>query len=355
MNVTLQCLLAVLFSATALQAEPFHTSVAFRRQLSLPASIFWSEVPLRAAVIELSKTRRLATWLDRRCDPSQPISFAANFSTLRACLTAMAVQEPNLEAVWLDDVVYFGPSGAGNRLATMHEIHKQELAKLPPAAQARLRRKKPSDWARLTSPQTLVEQMETELGNSINNKDLVRHDLWYEHTLPDLPLFERLELVLVGFDLTFTMNRDGSVTIVPMPHSPRVTRPHKIPKDRLDAIQTVLKPYPNARLHNDQLTASWRVHELVEQLSLPKPAPSDRDQTLYTLRAKNQPVGSFLRSLCRQLSLECEFADVSQADLEQRITFEVKRAKLRKLFEEILVPVGMSFKLENDKLVVSKK
>jgi hypothetical protein len=249
-------------------------------------------------------------------------------------------------------VLYFAPPDSADRLATIHEIHKQQIRRLPSKQRRRWERAKSSSWPRLTSPTTLVDQIEAELGTPIEGKEMVLHDLWPARALPSLPLFQRLELVLAGFDLTFVLDDKYEVEVLPMPLSPRITQKVEIPASRLDAVTEVLNMHSSATLKNSELTASWRVHELVKRTIAPPSTDRNLDRIRYTLRAENQPLGPFVRSLCRQLDLECEFTDAATIDLEKRISFQVDRADVRTLFRKILEPTGLRFTLDNKKLRV---
>ena len=351
---SLGCLLITFAAPLHAQSRNF-SGRRFQRQLSAPASIFWSEVPLRDAVTNLSETRRLTVWLDRRCDPNEPISFGANLPRLKDCLWKLANEKPDLDVAWLDDVIYIGPSNAANRLATVNVIHEQMLSKLSGSIGSPWRRRKSMIWPRLTSPVDLLNELEQELGREIRGKEQVTHDLWAAKRLPSLPLFQRLELLLVGFDLTFVFEPNGGAKIVTMPTEPRATERVSIPSERTEEIKELLAQHPTAKLDDRELAASWRVHKLVERSLEPPPDNRILDQLRYNLKAENQLLGNFVKSLCKQLELSCEFQGVDEAVLEQRISFEVHQASLRRLFLAILEPVGLQFELEDQQLRIMPK
>lgn len=345
---------ALLLVAPASAQSRYFSGKRFERQLDSPASIFWSDVPLSDAISNLSQTRRLAIWLDRRCDPNQLVSFGANLARLRDCLWKLSEEQEELDVAWVGDVIYVAPPNAANRLATVNAVHQQMLARLPGSQRGKWRQSKSMVWPKLTSPIQLVDQLEAELGMPIIGKAKVSHDLWPARQLPSIPLYQRLELLLAGFDLTFVFDEQGVAKIVEMPDSPRVTQSHKIPKPRLADVQAVLERFPLAKLQASELSASWFVHQLVLRTVTPPPTKRDLDRIRYTLRAENQTLGTFVRSLCKQLDLECDFNGVEHEKLEARVSFEVKQADIRTLFEEILKPAGLEFTLDGDKLMVTR-
>lgn len=351
---SLVCLLFTFVAPLLAQNRPF-VGRRFERQLSAPASIFWSEVPLRDAVSNLSETRRLSVWLDRRCDPAGRISFGANLPRLKDCLWKLANDNSDLDVTWLEDLIYVGPSTAANRLATVNAIHQQMLSKLSSSTRSPWQRRKLMSWPRLTSPVDLLHELEQELGREIRGKERVTHDLWAAKKLPPLPLFQRLELILVGFDLTFVFESDGGAKIVAMPIQPRVEHRVSVPAEKSEDVEELLAKHPTAKLNGDKLAASWRVHELVARKLEPPPDNRVLDRLRYTLKAENQVLGDFVRSLCKQLEMTCEFQSVDKSVLEQRISFNVQQASVRKLFQVILEPAGLQFELEGQQLKVMSK
>lgn len=317
----------------------------FVRQLESPASIIWSEAPLRASFRDLAKTRRIGIWIDRRCDPSKKLSFKANKPRLQDCLWQFSAST-ELDVAWFNNVVCVGPADVANRLATVHEIHRQQLADLPGTVSRRWRSSEPFTWPRLTSPLDLLGELEDELGSSLEGKSRVHHDLWPAQTLPRLPLFQRLELLLAGFDATFVFTPTGA-KITNLPKLPRYEKSLRVTGDQQQKVRELLKQFPEATWEKGKLKASWRVHQLVDRTLHPPSSQSNTRSIRYTLRAENQQLEKFVRGLSEQLELDCQFIDVPRKVLDSRITFEVKRATLRELLQAIVGPAGLAFTLED--------
>ena len=251
------------------------------------------------------------------------------------------------------DSLYVAPPNAANRLATVHEIHRNQLPRLPEANRDRWLSRSAVNWPRLSNPVEILTQLESELGGEIRNKEKVVHDLWPAKNLPRMPLYQRLELVLAGFDLTFTFAEDGGASIIAMPKSPAYPRVTKVPEDKLDAVRKELSERDSSRasLENGKLTASWRTHEAVSRILNPPSKEQDFSRIRYTLKVENQQVGPFLRRICTQLSLQCEFVDVPDEIQDTRVSFEVDKATLRTLFKTILEPVALEFSFSNNELL----
>lgn len=348
----LRVLLFVAIGLPALaQPTDFFRGQEFQRQMKLPASIFWSQVPLSDAAANLSATRRLAIWVDRRLDPAHSMSFGANSPSLEACLFRLSKERREIDAAWIEGVIYLGPPKSANRFATVHAIHLQSLQKLPSAERGRWLKTRAMDWPRLTSPKTLVAELENQVGRRVVRAEIVPHDLWAAKRLPPLPAFARLELVLAGFDLTFVLQQDGTAKIIPMPKSPRWQKSVYLPQKRRAAVEAVLAEAPQVSWEDRDgetfLNASWKVHQQVRRAIYPRRPARRSPQIRYTLQADNQPLGQFVTTLCKQLSLQPEFSAAAQAKLKQRVSFSVKEADVKTLFTAILNPVELEFELSN--------
>lgn len=349
--------IAWLFGSAHGQSSEHLSSPRFQQQLAAPASIFWDEVPISSAISELSRTQRMHCWLDRRLDPSMPISFSSQQAALGKSLLQLATDNENLDIAWIGDVLIFGPKDAAERVATVHRIHRDRLD----AMQSRFHRtawinRKTMRWDKLATPRILVDRLERELESDIAGKDLVPHDLWNGGILQDLPLYVRLELVLSGFDLTFAFRSDGGARIIRMPEQPVATWKLKIPRDRRDTVKEIVLRQPAAALDGDRLTASWTTYQLVKQALVDDNSDNETlDNARYTLKAQNQQVGPFLQNLCKQLGLECRFDNVDSVELQRRVSFEVREVRLEALLQKAVETTPLSATLTGTTLIVQKK
>lgn len=353
----LRFLLALLVTHQLATCEetPWATGPKFQQELRKPAGLIWSELPLHVAVTSLQRNRGLPVWLDRRCDPSQKLTMSSP-KPLGDSFAELSETMDTLDIAWSEQVLYFGPPAAANRWATTHYKHREMLTQLRPAQRRRWNNKKPWTWVRLTDPRQLLDQLQSEWGSPFQGRDQVTHDLWAAREYPPLPLFVRLELLLSGFDLTYTFDKRGNPRIRPMPQRPRIQRAVAIGPDGRTAFDEILTRAPEARLSagGETLIASWATHEKLRRLDdtaktqRQPPAASLR----YTLQAQNKPLGPLLRQLCQQLQLECEFHKNAQINDRTMVSFTVEQATLDELLLAVLRPVGLRYKLQARKLTV---
>lgn len=326
------------------------TERILEQELERAATIVWTDSPLRQAMQGVMTSRGVPVWVDRRCDPSQPINLTSHAS-LADAFWELSQSNPQLDIAWSSDVIYVGPEHEANRWATMHQWHRQQIGRLPRPARRRWLATSPWQWTRLTDPQTLLQQLETELGIRIEDRKRVTHDLWPAADFPPLPAFVRLELLTAGFGDTFELQSDGRAILRPMPTAPALVRTVDVSANSQAAVQAIVDADPLAQWSADrkQLKASWRTHEAIarERRSSagnstsdrePRPAQPSLDNLRFTLRANDQLLGPFLAQLGKQLNLKIELSQAAQEKSNHRISFAVEQATVDELFTAILRP-----------------
>lgn len=358
MSIILFLMIGALTHLASAEPIDFRCGARFRQQLQLPASIYWSAVPLREGLENLARTQRLAIWLDRRVVPDQPVTLSAKESTLSACFSVLANTE-NLDISWTDCVVYIGPENAADRFATVNRVHARLVTKLARTPRHRWQVRKGSSWPNLTTPGELVTEIEQEVGVRISGQEQIPHDLWPAGQWSSLPAYTRLGLILAGFDLTVLWNPDGSVRIVTLPERPKFQQTYRVSAAQQQTIQKLVAGFPHAKLDQTagraHLAASWRVHEAVRQaMEEPVRRQGHIEDTRYTLRGVNQSVGPLLEKLTQQLELTCEFSAAAR-HYEQRVSFEVRQVDRDELFRTILADTGLRSELQGTVLRVFLK
>lgn len=359
-TITRTVLLSLIMSSWAsAQGSDLLTGKKLKRELARAGTIYWSASPLREAFSSITTTRRVPVWIDRRCDPKQAVTLTSQ-AALDDCLWEVVESNERIDVAWSQDLVYVGPPHAANRWATVNELHRNMLKSLPHRQRDIWQQRKAWKWERLTNPQDLLLELERELGHSIDGRQRVLHDLWPAAEFPPLPLFVRLELLLSGYDCTFTFDAQRKPVIRKMPPAPRMTRTVSNVQEHQAALRKLLDSNPQAKLSDDgsRLTGSWRVHEAFRRAITPRSNPPKQaswDDVQFTLRAKDQPLEQFLTQLSQQLQLKCEFSTAAKSKAAQMISFEVEKVDLQGLLTAILSPAGLKFKLQNETVHVTSQ
>ena len=338
-------------------SEPF-VGKAMQQEMRRPGTVFFTDSPIREAFASLTANRRVAIWVDRRCDPEKTVSFMGNAS-LADNLWTLSNNDTTLDIAWSENLIYVSPPHTATNWASVHMLHQAALRRLPADVRSVWQRSQPWHWPRLTNPQHLLTQLQTELGRPIRNQEWIRHDLWPAGHFPALPLFERLELLVAGFDLSFSFDDDGGATLHRMPTHATYRRRLNLTREGRSQLNEFLRANPTVQLVSDgrTLDASWRQQEAFQRLIRPTPTVRPRRQSdvRYSLKATNRPLRSFLTQLAAQLNLKCEFTAAAAERSETRISFAVQQVDRDELLQAILDPVGLTHTILDDTLRVDTK
>ena len=332
----------------------------FQRQLQLPGPISWSEQSLRQGLKSVSRSQRIAIWLDRRIDPDGAISITTSGESLQATLQQVA-EKLGGGVGFVGNVVYIGPKSVAARLATIAAIKRQATASLPSEAQTRWKRHQPFQWEALSSPGELLDQLAIEVRISgqfkVVQSERLPHDLWAPGDYPPLPPTDRLTLLLAGFDLSFDLARDGTaIRIAPMPESVSISRTFS-PDNALRAEQRIAREFPNVKMERrgNRLTATGRFEdlELIGRVLRGEKVTAlvvDGAKTRFDLKVDNAKVGAIIGTLKKQRNLIVKLDPAVSDKLDTLVTFSVQQVTLTELLEAALKPVGITFRLNGNTL-----
>jgi hypothetical protein len=200
-------LIASLLATVAPGQEPiaWKTGPALEIQLKQQYTIQWQDRPLRPVLARLARETAVATFLDRRIDPDQPLSLEVTDIPLNQLHDRIA-SAVGASACRISAVKYIGPSGIAGKLPSIAAQRRSEAAKMPADLRARFLNQRPLTWPELAQPRDLVAALAEEAGLSVNLPEAIPHDLWPAVDLPSLTWTDRLSLVLAGFDLTFEID-----------------------------------------------------------------------------------------------------------------------------------------------------
>jgi hypothetical protein len=334
------------------------TGAALQSSLRLPADVSWSTVPFRQALYGLAREKQVAMLLDRRVDPDRRITLAIRDQPLEEALAQVAA-ERGIAQTMLGPVVYFGPAAAAARLRTIAELRRQEAHRLGAAVEVRLLRLKALHWDDLATPREILAQLAQENGWRLAALERVPHDLWAAADLPPLTFMDRLCLILVQFDLTFTIDAaDGSLRLEPLPDVVAIQRSYPADRRPQDAMRKWAALAPDAKMElagsRILVTGSVEDHERIAAADRPPAERSHRTavarpaEKRYTLRQAKGQLGDLTAKLAAllQLDLKMDRQALQQAGiaLEQPVSLTVTDATVDELFEKLLGPAGCTFR-----------
>lgn len=355
------------------RASEWLTGRAFDEKLTQPATVLWEASPLREYLCDFGRAQRTAILVDRRVDPDQMLTLAVRDEPVLAVIQK-AANSRNLRAAVLRNVIFVGDSASANRIRTVSELRRREIAALGGDASQTFSRQAPLAWSDLVSPRDLLGRLAEENGLEIVNLEQVPHDLWAAGELPSMSLAERLTLILHQFDLTFRVAADARrLAVIPLPQNVGIVRDYPGGSAPEALAQKWRDAYPNCQFR----IAGNRIHVrgLVEDLdaieatrnpvrqqagkSRGNRKPDRPSEQVFTADVPNQPLGAVLDHFAKQLGLQLRIDHASLQDagvsLDQLVSFRVENATFDELFEAALAPVNCTHERQANVLKVWAK
>ena len=337
---------------------------AFERELKGPVDYAWAPKSLREALDALAEQHHIAIILDRRVDPNQEVENSDRGLQLELLFQGMA-NHLDLGVSFLDSVVYFGPKSTAKNLATIAALRKEEVRKLPESSRRSLLQLKVWRWEQLAEPQQLMVALAAEVNVKLVGVEEIPHDLWPAANLPALSFTDRMTLLLAGFDKTFEFAPDGlAIRLIDMPDAVIFQKAYRVGSDPSGRVADLTRMFPNAKIRADGnsilVAGLMEDHKVIRELLDGKSVrrtnviPTTRPATLKIDRfsVENKRAGDVAKYLAEQLKMEIAFEPETQTRLQKLVTVEVKDATPEEVFEAVLTPVGLTFRLEGKSLTV---
>lgn len=336
---------------------PWATGPALERRLAETVDIVMGEDPLRGALENLARNKRVAVLIDRRVDPNRKIQISVHQTSLKEALAAIA-QKCGLGVSMVGPVVYFAPPEVARRVRTLAELREEEVRRLPPSAGKIFLQSKALAWGDFTTPRELLEKLGSDNGIEITGIDQVPHDLWSAADLPPLGLIYRLTLIAGQYDLTFAVSTDGKrIQLLPIPEQVELVRSYPAGRDPQATAEKFAALAPQARIiiagSKIEVGGMIEDHERIAAGQRPvqgrptKSVEPDPAWKRYTLTVKEKPLGPLLKQLAVQLNLELKMDEkvLEQAgiSLQQRVSFSVKNVTLDELLRAALLQTPLKF------------
>jgi hypothetical protein len=315
--------------AAMLAAPPARAAEAVARALATPVTATWTKLPLRAAAERLSEIGGVAIVVDRRIDPDTLVTLDAEGENLAAVLTRVAAAA-GAEAVAYAGHVRLVPAGRGAALAAAERQRADELRRLPsrfrPAALAR----REASWPAGAVPREIVAADAARAGIVIAGLDDLPHDHFPAGLMPQLPLADRIDLILAHFDRRVAWK----------PQAARGSDEVACP------LVTIAAADPDA--------GGGRL--LPEPSAAPAPGRADAGATTYTLTVA-APLEEILAALARRfgLTLELDRAGLARSGVApgEIVRLEVRDVSRDQLLDAITTPRGLNWRIEDGALSVS--
>lgn len=372
----LLCVCLLSFSGTiqplaAQQAPPkpaaLLTGTRFADTLLNPLSLSWTERPLRTGMNELGELKRVSILLDRRLDPSSPVSLEAQRIAVMQIIK-QAAKPLNADISAVGNVLYVGPRLTAQRLRTMVDLRHDEIltqinsgkGKPAPAAITARTNRRSVTWDDLTTPTEIVKLIAEKYELTVDGIEAVPHDLWAKGTLPSVTSSEALQLILGQFDLSFEWSETGKgVRVVPLPEAPRVERMYEVGTKADQLAKSLPQDVPEAAItvNGTKLIVSGRSeeHDQIDAILHPNRQVARKPnaappQVLFTFEVKNVRLIDFMQNFEKQSDFRFDYDadELEQAGIKltREITLKMQRAKPADLFRAMFADIGIDFEID---------
>ncbi len=287
----------------------------------------WTRVPLRDWTTRVTELAGRPVILDRRINPDLPVTLVARGEPLRDILDRVAA-DAGAAVDELESTIRIVPTAVAGRATRADHDRRLGVARTAPDLRRRLVATAPWTWPTASRPRDLVTSLAASAGLDLEGIDTVPHDHFPPAELPGLSLAERLDLVLAHFDRRVIWDgRTGK------------------PAGRIIAIDAEIAAAAHAAANGPKPRSPPTA----------KPSRTVKVRDEFTLKLE-APLDQALAAITRQLDLELEL-DVASLAARGIAPGEIVRADVVKasredLFNAILGPVGLTWRLEGRRLMV---
>ena len=356
----LTILILLVPSTLASQQPPSATlsNANFQKQLNTPISAHW-DLPLSNIIQSIRETQNVVVFLDQRIDPQQSIQFKIQDTKLTTALDQLAMQ-CNSRVSMVRNVVYIGPVKTTQWLATVAEIQAENHRRRPGPETTHLFQPQTTQWNRLSQPRVIVEHVADSIRTQVTNLELIPFDLWDQNSLPALPFAHRFTLLLAGFNLTYQVNADHSITLVPFPEQAKIQKTFVKPVGAAN-LARIKSSFPKLEIlaNTDQLVVRgrWEDIERLDQLlrgkTVTTPVNGATSMQVYTLTVTNQTIQDVLKAIAANEKLELTATPGAMQRWSERITLTAKELPLTELLKQVVQQGQLQFEVDEKQLRIT--
>jgi hypothetical protein len=331
-----------------------------------PASILWKQQPLREGLINVSRVYNVSIWLDRRLDSSNEVTLNLSKDRIDQLLVDVA-QSANAQFGFIESVAYIGPAAEVSQLQmaywrAWYSYRKMKNAETKKANDNYVDRLdcQPLTWQRFSTPLEILKEIEEKWGITLDDKDLIPHDVWAQGDYPPLTLPGQLSLVLAGFGLT------AEPTASPLRW--KIAKPKPVSKAMLSypspdwkgsQIEQLLKNHADFdfKKENDLalLQAEPSVHYdlMISRIWAALPKPKSRFATIrFTFEVNNIPAPEVIEGIATQLKLSTSWKIDRQSLKDKRISLNITQADLEGMLKQISQATGTTLQVVDESIMI---
>lgn len=337
----------VLLGTAVARADDFSVQDRFCASLSSPMSSVVEGKPFRIALTGLAHQAGLNIWVDRRVDPSSPVSANLVGLTVYSAIEKLAA-ERDCVVMPVSRVVLVGRQGWVDQ--TANAILSLKLGA----------REEPADiaWDDLTTP---AEAMVIAAGGAVDVEPTLPHDLWPATDWKQIDRRVAIALVLSQFDRvpqsTPSLTRIRSA---PATNSGSVTRRYALAKANAVIRRTMQDRDRRSRFRQQQdwleATGNVAAHREAVQAHFQrlKVAAVNPASDTFTLKKTKATAENLLMKFAQTAGKRCVIEETAREACKQVVSIEGTDLTLEKLVEMVADRVGVTVIWSADRIAVSR-
>ncbi len=341
----------------------------------LAFSLRWTGMPLGERLRLMSARKRIAVFIDRRVDPSIPVTLELSNVTFEQFLWRLAEtcdaaetsgndvssNPRNYGVCRVDDVYYFGPKQSAATLPVLLELLADETASKEGLKDGVWRKRGSIAWERLAQPASIIKQLCTDNSATLINTELLEHDLWPAVDLPPLKFEQRLALLLVGFNKIYRRSDDGTqIQLIEIPILANGPQKVTLTSAAKDIVKELRNQFPDYKIRasgrtiklEGDIAIGYEIRRAIANMQVAVQGDEDSQRFSIDTASLPRPRGEMLATIANRMRLQLTFDPNVRSQLDEPVALTVMDKRLEEILAMVLAGSGLVHRVEGGNLVI---
>ncbi len=343
--------LAFVLTVTSISADDLSVRDPFFARLSTPMTSIQDGKPFREALQSIADQVELNIWLDRRVDPTSPVSAGPLKPTVAAAIEKIAEQRDCVMMPVAGVVLVGRPSWVDATAATLLWIETPENRQTAATV----------SWDALSTPETACGVAAGAA--SIEVSPPLPHDLWPAVRWRQIDRRVAVALILAQFDLRPQSPLNlTSIRCEPATREAACRRRYSAGKTNAKIRQAIerLDPKATARITDGwlEVTATPAAHweataEMLAAESKKVTRDPEGDTLTFSLNPTRATAGDLLRSFAKTAGRDCVIDPAAKEACDRIVTIEADQQTLRQLIDRVAQEASVSAQWKAGAIVIT--
>lgn len=333
------------------RADDFSTQGRFVARLSTSITLVQDGKPFRDAIDTLAERAGVNVWLDRKVDPTSPVSLGALGPTVSAAFRQLA-ESRDCVMMPVAGVVLIGRAAWVDATSTtLFSIRTNRQS----SALADI------DWPKLTTPQMALVRTVGDANAKVSPP--LAHDLWPAVRWKNIDRRVAVSLILAQFDLRpASSDSISSLRSQPASATGNVKRRYfGVPKELIEDALRKADRDVEIRTRNGWVdaTGSAASHRAATNAMLAKLVPDQpdpmSDDRPFSLKPTKTAAGNLFQTFAQSSNRKLVIEPDAVAACKQVIEFEADNQTIAEMVKQVAQTAGVNARLEADQIVITAK